>query len=312
MASDALTIYQDWLDIVFSAILGGDVDVIATHVGLPYLHRSQDTKLVIETQKDMERGFTSFARMLQSQGVNQFIGLATSAEYLSGDYIEGFHVVHSLRNAEPALPAYTDRVVLRRGSAAWKLSEVHHGFSHRKWPISAIFVDECAETGRARSDDARRESTQPLALYQRFLNALTQANVTGDFDGYCAMLDFPCSYHTLGRDEVAEAPDDVCPYYDLIWSMLRENRVEEFARIADSAEFLSGNTICGYHVSRLIRGGRDAMAPVKSRMILRRTGTRWRLNSVTNAIEDDEFPRKQLVVVDDLITDIEIQKRTRT
>lgn len=312
MPSDALTIYQDWLDIVFGAILGGDVEVIATHVSLPYLHRSRDMKLVIETRADMERGFASFARMLRSQGVNQFIGLATSAEHLSDDYIEGFHVVHSLRNAAPVLPAYTDRVVLRRGAAAWKLSEIQHGFSHRHWPVSVIFMYECAATGRAVNDDARRDTTQPLALYQRFLNAFTQANVTGDFDGYCKMVDFPCSYHSHGRDEVAESPDDARPYFDLVWALLRENRIEEFARIADSAEFLGGNTICGYHISRFMRGGTDALAPVKSRMILQRTGTRWRLKSVTNALKDDEFPRNELVVVDDLITDIEIQKRTRT
>ena len=312
MPSDAHSIYQDWVDNLFSAVLEGDVERIAAQVNLPYLHQSEDTRLVIETRKDMETGFSSFLGMLRSHGVNQLVALATSAEYLSDEYIEGFHVVHCLRNGIPVLPAYTNRAVLRRSCRTWKLSEVHHGFSHGSWPVSSIHVNTRALSARAREDDARRQSTQPLALYQRFLNGLTQANVSGDFEAYCQMIEFPCSYHSIRHDMAVHGPEDIRPFFDMVTQVLRDNGVEEFARIADSAEFLSGSTICGYHTTRMMRGGGDAMEPIKSRMILHRTGTRWFLKSVTNAVLDEQFPYGRPVVTDDLVTDLEIQKRTKT
>lgn len=312
MSSDALSIYQDWLDTMYPAILGGDMDVIARHVSLPYLHRSQDRRLVIETRKDMETGFTSFMQMLRGLKVDKVIGLATVAEYLSDDYIEGQHVVHALRNTVAALPLHTNRAVLRRGTTNWKLSEIEFGFSHGDWPIQVIHVAERSPAHRSVKDDVRRESTQPLALYQRFLNALTRANVTGDFGAYCRLLDFPYSFHSIGRDMIAEGPEEVRPHFDMVTGLLRENRIEEFARIADHAEFLSSNMICGYHSTRMMRGGTDALEPIRSRMILHRHGTRWFLKSVTNAVKDDTFPYGQPVVASDLVTEIEIQKRTKT
>ncbi len=312
MSSDPLTIYQDWVDTMCAAIQGGALDVIAMHVALPYLHRSQDARIVIETRRDMEKGYRSFINMLQSHGVNQFIGLATSAEYLSDDYIEGVHIVHSLRNAAPVLPAYSNRTVLRRGVANWKLSEVHHGFSHGNWPVNVIHVGDDLHTRRSQTDDARRQSTQPLALYQRFLNALTRANATGDLDAYCRMCDFPYSSHSASQDLVVEGVDGVRPFFDGVSDLMRENRIEEFARIADRAEFLSGSSICGYHTCRFMRGGTDALEPVRSRMILNRIGTQWFLKSVTNAVKDCPFPYSQPVVGDDLVTDLEIQRRTKT
>ncbi len=312
MSSDALSIYQDWLDTLHAAVLRGDLDVVAAHVSLPYLHQSEDARLVIETRRDMETGFHSFARMLKARGVNQFIGLATTAEYLSDDYIEGFHVAHALRNGVPVLPNYTNRAVLRRGAANWKLSEIEHGFSHGEWPIRVVHVAKDTTTERSQKDDVRRESTQPLALYQRFLNALTRANVTADFGAYCRLLEFPYSYHSVGKDMIASGPEDVRPHFDMVTEMLRENGIEDFARIADHAEFLSGNMICGYHTSWMMRDGTDALESIRSRMILHRHGTRWFAKSVTKAVEDDQFPYGQPVVADDLVTDLEIQKRTKT
>lgn len=165
---------------------------------------------------------------------------------------------------------------------------------------------------QAGNQDARREAAHPLALYQRFLNALTRANVTNDLDAYCGLCCFPYSSHTQTDDETIHNPEEVKPFFDMLNSMLHENKIEEFARIADQAEFISGDTICGYHTSRFISGGEETLPPIKSRIILRRKGTRWFMHSVTNAITNEQYPYFEPVASNDLVPDRVIQERTKT
>ena len=82
-------------------------------------------------------------------------------------------------------------------------------------------------------------------------------------------------------------------------------------RIADHAEFLSRDLICGYHTTRFLRDSSDKLDPIKSRMILRRVGTRWFLNSVTNAMSQAQAPYGEPIATPDLVTHREIQERTK-
>lgn len=310
---DPIQIYQDWLDIVSGALLAEDIETISAHVALPYLHRSIDTRIVVETRHDLDSGFRTFARALRALGVNQFIRLVTSAEFLSTEYLQGHHVTHILRNATPVVPSYVNRMVLRRGPNAWKMTEVYNGFSHGSWPVKSITVPAADPTRpHGAENDARRDAAQPLALYQRFLNKLTQANVAGDFDGYVALCQFPYSWHARAEDTVVNNPDEVRPFFNMMSGLLQNNGIEEFVRIADHAEFLNGNTICGYHTARFLKDGRDAIEPVKSRMILHRVGVRWFLNSVTNAIVAIRLDGGRPETAPDLVTQIEIEERTKT
>ena len=312
MAEDAITILQDWLDRLSDAILAGDRAAWRRYISLPYLHSSNDTRLVIETVEDMERGLRTFGDSLRAQGVNQFVRLAVSAEFLSDDYISGTCVNHILRNAVPMVPSFSGCFVLRRSSSGWKLVEVHHDISHGSWPITLMKVPQHGQDRQlSPAEDARRQAAQPLALYQSFLNRLTAANVSGDFEGYLANVHLPYTNHSESNDEVMDTPDAVRKFFDMLTGMLTNNRIEEFLRIAQQAEFISNDTICGYHVARFIRDGRDALPSVRSRMILRREGVRWKLASVTNAVTRMEYPYSEPVASDTLVTQIEIQERTR-
>lgn len=295
------------------AMLHADLNVLTQFVNLPHLHRSRDNRTVIETREDMIKGFATFSDSLKAQGANQFIRLAGSAEYLSDDYIRGTHVTHVLRNATPVVPSFVNRAVLRRGHDNWKLVENFGDYTSDGWPVRILQV-----TAKARSSDeishtdARRESAQPLALYQRFLNALTRANVTDDFDAYCDLCMFPHSSHTAQSDTIREAPEDVRVVFDGISRVLSDNNVDEFARIADHAEFISGDTICGYHIAHFLSAGKETLEAIKSRMILRRIGTRWFLQAVTNSVANEDFKFGEPVLTEDLVTQVDIQKRTKT
>ena len=231
---------------------------------------------------------------------------------MSDDYIEGYGVNHILRNATPLVPSYSAYFVLRRAVNGWKLVEVHHEISHGTWPVTLLKVPQHGDgISLSAADDARREATQPLALYQSFLNSLTQANVSGDFDRYLSMCQLPYPSHAENNDTIIDEPESVRAFFNMLTGMLKNNKIEEFLRIADQAEFISNDTLCGYHTSRFLRGGEDALPPIRSRMILRREGVRWKLNAVTNSVASWNIPYSEPVATKTLVTQIEIQERTK-
>ncbi len=313
MSSDPAAIYQDWLDKASGPILQADGDQLLEFFSLPYLHQAKDNRTVIETREDLVSGMQTFSASLHALGANQYIRLVDSAEYLNDDYISGVHVTHVLRNATPVMPGFVTQIVLRRFTKTWKLVENIGEYAHGTWPVRIMRVAQCDTNSlRASKTDARRDAAQPMALYQRFLNALTRTNVAGDFDAYCSMLNFPYTSHTLVNDDIICDKSEVRPFFDTLSELLERHKIDNCARIADHAEFISGDTICGYHTTHFMRDGTHALEAVKSRMILRRTGTHWFLHSVTNALAKDHVLYADQDQKASLITQRAIQERTKT
>ena len=313
MNARAEDIYQSLLDGSADAALSGDVETLSKFVSLPIRHTRGGQSVLIETPEDFAIGRISFSQSLRAYGVNQFIRLTSEAEYLSEDYIEGHHVTHALRNATPVVPSFASRMVIKRIGDAWKVTEVESTIVGDTWPLKILKLpsDPLARCDGV-TDDARRKSSEPLSLYQTFLNGMTRANVTQDFDSYCKLCKFPFSTHGASHDVIIHGPSDVKPFFEMLTALIEDNKLDDFLRIADHAEFISGDQMCGYHTSRFLRDGNDALAPIKSRMILRRVGIRWFIESITNAISNDQFPYNVPIAENDLVTQREIQERTKT
>lgn len=312
MTERALDIYQDWLDATSDAILRGDMETLGRFIALPYVHSSPDSRQIIETRSDMEAGHTAYGNTLRSLGVNHFIRLAAQAEFLSANYVEGHHVIHALRNATPVIPSFSSRMVLRNMGEVWKLTESHTSMRHGAWPSWIARMSPEPVEALWAEDDARRDAVEPLALYQSFLNRLTQANVSGDFTAFCRLCEFPLASHFAEDDKFLQTEEEARDFFDMVSAVLEEHGVEDFLRIADHAEFISGREICGYHTARFLADGRDAMDAIKSRMILRRTGTQWRLTSVTNAVHYDTENAKRPKILPNLLAYRRIMERTKT
>lgn len=309
---DAKTIYQAWLDETAEAVLTGDVDACQSFVNLPYHYVNHETRVVIETREDLAKGVETMANAMRAFGVNQFIRLATDAEFLCADYIQGHHVTHLLRNATYMVPSFLNRVVLRRGRERWKATEYVSAVPHGYWPAE----NRRGEVERALPEtldtkDARRQAQDPLAVYQRFLNSMTRANVTEDFGSFEGLFSLPFSSHGARYDAIIDNREALREAFDGFTTRLKDNQIEEFLRIATHAEFLSGDTLCGYHTTYFLRDAKDALAPVPARMILQRKGTRWLLQSVTNALGNEKFNTSGPIIPGDLVTHREIQERTK-
>ncbi|THH37102.1 hypothetical protein E4Z66_09215 [Aliishimia ponticola] len=312
MQVSAADIYQDWLDATGEIIMSGDMSDLPRHVALPYLHKSPDMRVLIETPEDLRQGHESYATALRANGVKELVRLVAHAEFLGENHIQGYHTIYPLRNGKLSLPRFKSRIVLQRHGTDWKQAEVETVLRHSDWPISLLRVDEDRALPRGPNEpDARSGPVEPLAIYQSFLDRLSQANMANDVKSYAALCHLPLTSHTRVDDTVFETEESLGAVVACIHEYMVENGIDEFRRDAEDATFLSATQLCGYHVARFFSKGEERLEPIRSRMILERKGRDWRVRSVTNSIRNANFPKTKPVAVSDLITHREIQKRTK-
>lgn len=309
----AQEIYQYALDELSTAMLEFDPAVLINRVGFPFRMSTLEREFLIEDQQDWLTCAHMFHENLKSQGVNHYVRLVTEADFLSENYIEGRHVTHTLRNATPIVPAYENRTTLARIDGQWKITQMDSGMENDRWPISVPKIDITKKPNWTKAEpsaDIRCTNASPIALYQNYLDAISQTNMDGDFDGWCELCDFPHSVHMETIDEVIETPDQIRPFFDMLDRMIRENKIDTIQRKAERAEFISASKICGYHYANLISDGEVRIGPIASRYILNRTGTTWRMASVTNSVSNTEFPYSLPELSDALVSLRDIQERT--
>ncbi|MEM9585011.1 MAG: hypothetical protein AAGA08_18015 [Pseudomonadota bacterium] len=309
----AAEIYQRVLDELSDAVLNYDPKVLTERVAIPFRMSTNTRDFVIESTEDWLDSVLRFGQNLTSMGVNHFIRLVTDAEFLSENYILGHHVTHSLCNAVAMVPPYENRTTLSRRNGVWRITEMDCNMENNRWPIAMARVKENTEP-RWKSEraepDARRLSVAPTAIYQDYLNALSRINMEDDFDAWCAHCDFPHTIHMDEVDQVIEGPDQIRPFFDMLRNQMKALKIDRFDRHVEHAEFLSATQICGYHHTNLSSKGDVKLGPVASRYILNRTGTQWRMVSVTNSLSNAEFPYARPEPSELLVSLRDIQERT--
>ncbi|MCV3270538.1 hypothetical protein [Roseobacter sinensis] len=311
----ALTVYQETLDILSRALMEGDWEVAQARIKLPHLQRTQSIEIVVETAEDLIIGLTAFRDALLGRGATHLVRLATDAEFMSENYLSGHHVTHTLNNAVPVVESYANRMVLLREDGLWKVLEVECMLDNPHWPIHIPHVHrEGARPDALKSpeNDARRQSVDPLTIYQSFIDEMSEANTEDDFEAYCNCLLFPYSSHTESLDTIISTPDEVRPFFDMLRQEMRDRGADRLERRAERAEFISSDLICGYHATDFYAGEVSVFGPIKSRMVLKRQGTTWHLKSVTNSLSNNRFPYNVPKPGKALVTLRTIQERTRT
>jgi len=309
----AKRIYQEVLDQLSDAVMVYNPAALIDNVHFPFRMSTLGRDFVIESQHDWLKCAVEFRNSLRALGVNHYIRLVTEADFLSENYIEGRHVTHTLRDAKSVIPSYENRAILTRVNGQWKVSQLDSAMENSRWPIDLPKVTEKAkpiwdDTDPAR--DIRCSSASPKALYQDYLNRLTRTNMENDFDGWCEMCEFPHTVHIEHIDTVIEEPENIRPFFDMVRGIIDKYAVDRFNRSAEKAEFLSATQICGYHSTTLSAKGDLKVGPVAGRFILKRSGTQWRMTSVTNSVTNAEFPYSLPEFGDRLISLRDIQERT--
>lgn len=312
----ALLIYQQCLDTLATALLSGDMDTLAAGFNLPVQMQTLAATMVVETEDELRAGYSKMSDRIRSDGVTHFFWLASSARFLGPDYIEGFHSTHRLRNAEPLVPPFHSRAVLKRIGDTWKIDEIKAQIQNTSWPIEVPKgvsapqdPDELTQIVRR---DARAGASDPLDVYRQFLDEYSAHNMSGDFEAWSAMHLFPHTVHYDSLDQVVKTPEGDREFFDMLSNMLKEKNVTEFRRDPTHAVFLSGNQICGYHEGTMYSGDVQVFGPVKSRIILQRVGPTWFLRSISNSISNTSYPYKVPRVSDKLVPLSKISSRRRS
>lgn len=311
----ALTVYQETLDVLSRALMEGDWALALARIKLPHLQRTQSTEIVVETAEDLIIGLTAFRDALRGRGATHLVRLATDAEFMSENYMAGHHVTHTLRDAVPVVDSYANRMVLLREDGLWKVLEVECMLDNPHWPIHIPQVHRDGarpEALKSPENDARRQSVDPLTIYQSFIDELSEANTEDDFEAYCGCLLFPYSSHTESLDTIISTPEEVRPFFDMLRREMDDKSADRLVRRAEQAEFISSDLICGYHATDFCAGEVSVFGPIKSCMVLKRKGTTWYLKSVTNSLSNNRFPYNVPKPSKALVTLRTIQERTRT
>jgi len=310
---DPAGIYQTWLDVVSKAVVENDDDTLLAWFGRPFLMRTSDAEVLIETDEDLLSDFEVLRRGLKSQGVTNYIRLVQKARYLSEDYIEGWHVSHMLRGAIAVVPPYRNRVVLHRDGDIWRCTEADHQLSNRRFPIEMPRVDIEAFTDAwaAPLADIRATHARADPLYQAFISELDHANNTSDPEQWCNLYQFPLEFHLDKVDRVMQHPSELSDFFQNFHEIAVQNPGSFVRRTVKYAEFFGADRIIGYHDCSISKNGQILLGPVQSRMILTVDGDAWKCCSVTNSVSNAEFPIQSIEPSNELRTLREIRERMR-
>ncbi len=311
---EAKRIYQGVLDQMADALERGDINVLVGMMNFPFTLNTTKATFIIENPDELHRGARYVAQALSSMGTDYLILLASQASFLSENYIQGQHMTHTLCGASGLVPAYLNRMTLSRMGGRWLITCVDSMIDNATWPITVPKVTVGAQPQWdevAPELDGRRSSTTPLNIYQDFLDACSAANMAQDEAAWHRLCHYPHTVHMNEVDAVIETPDDIRAFLDMIHGHINQYGIDRIDRAAEHAEFLSGTQICGYHTTTLSAKGELKIGPVSSRYIITRTGTQWRMTSVTNSVSNESFPYTMPEISDVLVSMREIQQRTR-
>ena len=313
MSANALNVLQDLLDRQAKAILAGDTQMIAGTMTLPYRRTYINMQTLIETEAELQRDFTPLQRFLRSNGVSNYLRIGTYAEYLGKDYLLGFYDSHMLQGSNRVADFAQNRIVLHKHKKQdWAAIEIEHPFELHDASLGRHGNHRGSErTFASARSDVRRSDADALTVYQGYLDETARTVAEGDFAAYAALHHFPYTAHGSKLDNTIYSPDDLRPFYNALRRCHDGEIGDRILRVAERAEFIGPDLLCGYHSGKVFKGEVQTVDTVHSRLILKRDGTDWKLQSVTNSIHNKTYPFSMYIPGGVLRTHQEIQKRIK-
>lgn len=134
------------------------------------------------------------------------------------------------------------------------------------------------------------------AILQSYLDEVSRAVLTDDWDTYRDSITLPC--HIISHDEskVVATAEDLKSGFELFRDTLQIQKVTDYIRLVESAAQLDPDLISGKYVSHILASGHRVLPPFRSQMTLRLVGNRWRAASVSNALANSRWPLVRLAL----------------
>lgn len=115
----------------------------------------------------------------------------------------------------------------------------------------------------------------PLDIFQKALDAVTEAVQAGDFPAYMALIDLPYLVQTRNATFLVTTAEEMRPTFEAMSNGLRTRGITHYERVARAADYVARDRIDGWHYSHLMVNGERIASPHLSRHALVRRGHRW-------------------------------------
>lgn len=138
----------------------------------------------------------------------------------------------------------------------------------------------------------------PIEIYQRALNVVSQAVLACDFDTYAAQIDLPYLIHTETARLLVTGREDLRPTFLALHGALASQGVTHYERVARAADYVHRDRIEGWHHTHLIANGERVSHPSVSRHAIVRRGDRWLFSEAHYSIKADRWPVTRETILD--------------
>lgn len=128
-------------------------------------------------------------------------------------------------------------------------------------------------------------------ILQTYLDRMSDAVMTGDFDGYVAGVILPFHLITSDSSFVVTSAAGLRDGFDGFRGVLASQNVTQYIRLVATATLLDERLISGHYTTHIISSAQRIVAPFPSQIVLRHDdGTGWRGALITNGIKNASWP----------------------
>ena len=147
--SEALHIYQDFIDSMSECDMAGYLDAwCGLHV-LPHTVHLDDLDTIVNTHDDTHRFFAMMTELAEKHGGDHIKRVGESAQRISGDQIEGYHTCYLLKEGIQIVEAVDSRMRMQKQSGRWYLVEITNNLSNQQFPYLTPKVSDGLQTTHA-------------------------------------------------------------------------------------------------------------------------------------------------------------------
>lgn len=142
-----------------------------------------------------------------------------------------------------------------------------------------------------------------IDVFQKHLDDMSDALMTGDFEKYMSLVENPMVVITEVATTIIAKEEQFRFGFDHYAGMLRTERATNLIRLASSVTEYGPNLITGKLETHILRSGQRLYGPFPSAMTLVRRGNRWLINSVVSPVHAEKWPINKQRNGDELVTD---------
>ncbi|MEP5154854.1 hypothetical protein [Planktotalea sp.] len=147
--SEALHIYQDFIDSMSECNMTGDLAVWCDLHALPFTVHLDDLDSIVDTHDHTRKFLEMLTELVEEHGIDQIIRIGDSAKRIGDDQIEGYHTCYLLKNGDEVLEPVDSRLRIQKIRARWRVVEVTNNLSNQQYPYIRPMVSDGLQTSHA-------------------------------------------------------------------------------------------------------------------------------------------------------------------